>query len=119
MVRKETGVKVNRSMVVDVPDWDIFNGPKEITRSRKKPIVFEQAMIEEGSEGQNEDSGHNSIDEMVDTAAEEVSKTQEAKAAEAVEVFKTLEAKAAEVVPEANVDVNVNLILSLAINVHI
>jgi hypothetical protein len=41
MVRKETGAKVDRSMVVDVPDWDIFNGPKEITRSRKKPIVFE------------------------------------------------------------------------------
>jgi hypothetical protein len=38
-------------MVVDVPDWDIFNGPKDITRSRRKLVVFEQAMIEEGAEG--------------------------------------------------------------------
>jgi hypothetical protein len=73
MVRKEIGAKVNMSMVVDVPDWDIFKGPKDITRSRRKPIVFEQAMIEEGSEGQNEESEHNSIDEMVDAAAEVVS----------------------------------------------
>jgi hypothetical protein len=51
MVRKETGAKVDKSMVVDVPDWDIFNGPKDITKSRRKPIVFEQAMIEEESEG--------------------------------------------------------------------
>ncbi|KAK2423122.1 hypothetical protein QL285_033597 [Trifolium repens] len=41
-------------------------------------------MIEEGSEGQNEESGHNSIDEMVDDDAEEVSKTQEVRAAEVV-----------------------------------
>jgi hypothetical protein len=51
MVRRETGENVDRSMVVDVPDWDIFNGPKDITRSRRKLVVFEQAMIEEGAEG--------------------------------------------------------------------
>ncbi|KAK2449774.1 hypothetical protein QL285_008934 [Trifolium repens] len=90
MVRRETGANVDRSMVVDVPDWDIFNGPKEITRSRKKPVVFEQAMIEEGSEGKNEDSGHDSLDEMIDTAAEEVSKAQED--------------RVVEVVPEADVE---------------
>jgi hypothetical protein len=32
MVRRESGENVDRSMVVDVPDWDIFNGPKDITR---------------------------------------------------------------------------------------
>jgi hypothetical protein len=42
-------------MVVDVPNWDIFNGPKEITRSRKKPKTTEQEMIEEGSQEQVND----------------------------------------------------------------
>jgi hypothetical protein len=68
-------------MLVDVPDWDIFNGPKEITWSRKKPIVFEQVMIEEGTKGRKKESGHDNINEMVETADEEVSKTQEAKVA--------------------------------------
>ncbi|KAK2403463.1 hypothetical protein QL285_052897 [Trifolium repens] len=92
MVREETGARVDRSMVVGVPDWDIFNGPKDITRSKKKPTVFEQAMIEEDAENANEEHGEDteqdSIDEMVDnaknsTAAEEtveVSKNQEVRA---------------------------------------
>jgi hypothetical protein len=42
MVRKEIGVKVDRRMVVAVPDWDIFNNPKERPRSSKKPVVFEE-----------------------------------------------------------------------------
>ncbi|KAK2410068.1 hypothetical protein QL285_045458 [Trifolium repens] len=46
LVREDTGVKMDRRYVVDVPDWDIFNGPKEITRSKRKPVVFEEAMIE-------------------------------------------------------------------------
>jgi hypothetical protein len=42
-------------MVVGVPNWDIFKGPKEITRSRKKPIVVEQPILEEeGSQNANE-----------------------------------------------------------------
>ncbi|KAK2369623.1 hypothetical protein QL285_082745 [Trifolium repens] len=92
MVREETGERVDRSMVVGVPDWDIFNGPKDITRSKKKPTIFEQAMIEEDDENANEEHGEDveqdSIDEMVDnakntTAAEEtveVSKNQEVRA---------------------------------------
>ncbi|KAK2382302.1 hypothetical protein QL285_069847 [Trifolium repens] len=74
MVRKETGVKVDRSMVVGVPDWDIFKGPKEVTRSRKKPMVVEQAILEEGSqnasEGQDEHSENNSVDKVIDNATE-------------------------------------------------
>ncbi|KAK2382125.1 hypothetical protein QL285_069678 [Trifolium repens] len=85
MVREETGARVNRSMVVGVPDWDIFNGPKDITRSKKKPTVFEQAMIDEDAENANEEQN---INEMVDnteniTAAEEtveVSKNKEVRA---------------------------------------
>ncbi|KAK2402027.1 hypothetical protein QL285_051581 [Trifolium repens] len=91
MVRQETGAKVDRSMVVSVPDWDIFKGPKEITRSKRKPVIFEQAMIEEGSEGQNEESEYDSIDELVDTAAEET-----------IEVSKTQKVRAAEIAQEAN-----------------
>jgi hypothetical protein len=32
-------------LVVDVPDWDIFNGPKEITRSKRKHVLFEEAIV--------------------------------------------------------------------------
>jgi hypothetical protein len=46
MVRLETGARVDRSMVVGVPDWDIFKGPKDITKSRKKPRLVEQALLE-------------------------------------------------------------------------
>ncbi|WJX61598.1 NADH:ubiquinone reductase (H(+)-translocating) [Trifolium repens] len=84
MVRKETGVKVDRSMVVGVPDWDIFKGPKEVTRSRKKPMVVEQAILEEGSqnasEGQNEHSENNSVDKVIDNDADAT--VAEGKAAE-------------------------------------
>jgi hypothetical protein len=115
MVREETGARVDRSMVVGVPDWDIFNGPKDITRSKKKPTVFEQAMIEEGSEdineGQGEDTEHDSVDEMVDTAEEtiEVSKSQEVRA-EATAAQKDIgtsenqENIVAEVVQDANIE---------------
>jgi hypothetical protein len=68
MVRSETGVKVDRSMVVAVPDWDVFNHPKERSRSKNKAVVFEEPI--ENAENENEDQGENdgndSIDEMVD-----------------------------------------------------
>jgi hypothetical protein len=71
MVRDETGEDVDRRMVVVVPDWDIFNNPKERPRSnKKKPVVFEEAMIEEDAENANkehgEDSEQESVDELVD-----------------------------------------------------
>jgi hypothetical protein len=70
MVRKETGEKVDRRMVVAVPDWDIFNNPKERPRSKKKPVVFEEPAEEEDAENENVEQGENeendSIDNMVD-----------------------------------------------------
>ncbi|WJX18703.1 NADH:ubiquinone reductase (H(+)-translocating) [Trifolium repens] len=80
MVRRETGVRVDRSMVVNVPDWDIFKGPKDITRSRKKPRLVEQALLEDteesNNEGQDDQSENNSAAD--DTAAidERVSEEQ-------------------------------------------
>jgi hypothetical protein len=56
LVRQDTGVRVPRKMVVEVPNWDIFKGPKDITRSRRKPKTTEQEMIEEGSQEQVNDA---------------------------------------------------------------
>ena len=52
IVRRETGVRMPRKFVVGVPNWDIFKGPKEITRSRKQPRTTEQDIVEEGSQDQ-------------------------------------------------------------------
>ncbi|KAK2450833.1 hypothetical protein QL285_009929 [Trifolium repens] len=54
LVRIDTGVKVPRSMVVGVPNWDIFKGPREITKSKRKPTPIEQEIVEEGSKEQSE-----------------------------------------------------------------
>ncbi|WJX89979.1 hypothetical protein P8452_71926 [Trifolium repens] len=54
LVRIDTGISVPRSMVVGVPNWDIFKGPKEITRSKRKPKPIEQEIVEEGSQAQLE-----------------------------------------------------------------
>ncbi|KAK2436903.1 hypothetical protein QL285_021865 [Trifolium repens] len=59
-VRRDTGVSVPRKMVVSVPNWDIFKGPRDITRNRRKPRTTEQEMIDEGSD----DQGHASADEI-------------------------------------------------------
>ncbi|KAK2416178.1 hypothetical protein QL285_038597 [Trifolium repens] len=53
-VRRDTGVSVPRSMVVGVPNWDIFKGPREITKSKRKPTPIEQEIVEEGSKEQSE-----------------------------------------------------------------
>ncbi|KAK2428269.1 hypothetical protein QL285_026801 [Trifolium repens] len=55
-VRRDTGVSVPRKMVVSVPNWDIFKGPRDITRNRRKPRTTEQEMIDEGSDDQKHDS---------------------------------------------------------------
>ncbi|WJX62249.1 NADH:ubiquinone reductase (H(+)-translocating) [Trifolium repens] len=47
LVRLDSGVSVPRSMVVGVPNWDIFKGPKQITRSKRKPQPIEQEIVEE------------------------------------------------------------------------
>ncbi|KAK2404216.1 hypothetical protein QL285_053580 [Trifolium repens] len=87
IVRKETGARVTRSMVVNVPDWDIFKGPKDITRSRKKPRLVEQALLEDSeksnSEGQEEQSEDNSATEDDERVTEEqVAKIVQRKAIE-------------------------------------
>jgi hypothetical protein len=56
MVRRETGAKVNRSMIVGVPDWDVFKGPKDITKSRKKPRLVEQGLLEDSEHSKNDDA---------------------------------------------------------------
>ncbi|KAK2352409.1 hypothetical protein QL285_096401 [Trifolium repens] len=53
LVRIDTGVRVPRSMVVGVPNWDIFKGPREITKSKRKPKPTEQEIVEEGSQEQS------------------------------------------------------------------
>ncbi|KAK2400932.1 hypothetical protein QL285_050577 [Trifolium repens] len=63
-VRRDTGVSVPRKMVVSVPNWDIFKGPRDITRNRRKPRTTEQEMIDEGSN----DEGHASADEIEEGA---------------------------------------------------
>ncbi|KAK2456377.1 hypothetical protein QL285_003749 [Trifolium repens] len=52
IVRRDTGVRVPRKMVVSVPNWEIFKGPKAITRSKKKPKTTEQDIADDGSEDQ-------------------------------------------------------------------
>ncbi|KAK2436597.1 hypothetical protein QL285_021583 [Trifolium repens] len=63
-VRRDTGVSVPRKMVVSIPNWDIFKGPRDITRNRRKPRTTEQEMIDEGSN----DQGHASADEIEEGA---------------------------------------------------
>ncbi|KAK2409820.1 hypothetical protein QL285_045222 [Trifolium repens] len=103
MVRQETGEDVDRRMVVAVPDWDIFNNPKERPRSnKKKPVLFEEAMIEEDAENVNEEQGEKDendiIDELVDNA-ENVTTAQEE-----VGTSDRQEVRAAETVKDANVE---------------
>ncbi|KAK2455903.1 hypothetical protein QL285_003318 [Trifolium repens] len=65
IVKKDTGVSMPRSMVVSVPNWDIFKGPKEITRSRRKPQPVEQELVEEGPKEKPEDTSATEEDEQV------------------------------------------------------
>ncbi|WJX85801.1 hypothetical protein P8452_68201 [Trifolium repens] len=122
MVRKETGEDVDRRMVVAVPDWDVFNKPKERLRSnKKKPVLFEEAMVEEDAENANkeqcEDAENDSVDEMVDNAENtiaaeetvEVSKNQEVRAEvtaaqEDIATSERQENRAAEVVKDTHVE---------------
>ncbi|KAK2366381.1 hypothetical protein QL285_079768 [Trifolium repens] len=55
IVRRETGVRMPRKMVVSVPNWDIFKGPRAITRSQRKPRTTEQEIVEDGSQDQEND----------------------------------------------------------------
>ncbi|KAK2420575.1 hypothetical protein QL285_031286 [Trifolium repens] len=81
MVRRETGARVDRSMVVNVPDWDIIKGPKDITRSRKKPRLVEQALLEDSEESNNEEQEDQSEDNSVTEDDERISEEQVARIA--------------------------------------
>ncbi|KAK2354089.1 hypothetical protein QL285_091648 [Trifolium repens] len=84
IVKRDTGVRMPRSMVVSVLNWDIFKGPKEITRSRRKPQPVEQDLVEEGSQEQHKDqSEDNSATEDDERVTEEqVAKIVQRKAVE-------------------------------------
>ncbi|WJX53062.1 NADH:ubiquinone reductase (H(+)-translocating) [Trifolium repens] len=66
LVRLDFGVRVPRSMVVGVPNWDIFKGPKQITKSKRKPQPIEQEIVEESSKEQSGDK--NDAAEVADQA---------------------------------------------------
>ncbi|KAK2375963.1 hypothetical protein QL285_076809 [Trifolium repens] len=53
-------------MVVGVPNWDIFKGPKQITKSKRKPQPIEQEIVEESSKEQSGDK--NDAAEVADQA---------------------------------------------------
>jgi hypothetical protein len=95
IVRQDTGVSMPRSMVVSVPNFDIFKGPKEITRSRRKPQPVEQELVEEASQDQPEDQNDvENVDnsEQIDTGAERLAAEERAKA-EAEAAKRALQAK--------------------------
>ncbi|KAK2394345.1 hypothetical protein QL285_056187 [Trifolium repens] len=77
-VRLDTGISVPRSMVVGVPNWDIFKGPKQITRSKRKPQPIEQDIVEEEQSEERVDGA----ERITTEETEEVSKEQVAKIAQ-------------------------------------
>ncbi|KAK2375783.1 hypothetical protein QL285_076651 [Trifolium repens] len=83
LVRLDSGVSVPRSMVVGVPNWDIFKGPKQITRSKRKPQPIEQDIVEEEqSEEKNDAAEVGGAERIATEEKEEVSKEQVAKIAQ-------------------------------------
>ncbi|KAK2444731.1 hypothetical protein QL285_015736 [Trifolium repens] len=78
LVRLDSGVSVPRSMVVGVPNWDIFKGPKQITRSKRKPQPIEQDIDEEEQSEERVDGA----ERITTEETEEVSKEQVAKIAQ-------------------------------------
>ncbi|KAK2374597.1 hypothetical protein QL285_075550 [Trifolium repens] len=78
LVRLDSGVSVPRSMVVGVPNWDIFKGPKQITRSKRKPQPIEQDIVEEEQSEERVDG----TERITTEETEEVSKEQVAKIAQ-------------------------------------
>ncbi|KAK2366666.1 hypothetical protein QL285_080023 [Trifolium repens] len=78
LVRLDSGISVPRSMVVGVPNWDIFKGPKQITRSKRKPQPIEQDIVEEEQSEERVDGA----ERITTEETEEVSKEQVAKIAQ-------------------------------------
>ncbi|KAK2445494.1 hypothetical protein QL285_016417 [Trifolium repens] len=83
LVRLDSGVSVPRSMVVGVPNWDIFKGPKQITRSKRKPQPIEQDIVEEEqSEERVDDAERITTEETEGVSKEQVAKIAQRKAAQ-------------------------------------
>ncbi|WJX95103.1 NADH:ubiquinone reductase (H(+)-translocating) [Trifolium repens] len=83
LVRLDSGVSVPRSMVVGVPNWDIFKGPKQITRSKRKPQPIEQDIVEEEqSEERVDDAERITTEETEEVSKEQVAKIAQRKAAQ-------------------------------------
>jgi hypothetical protein len=96
MVREETGVKIDRSMVVEAPDWDVFNNPKEKARTKtkkKKAVVFEEP--DEAVEAEDDDQGNNDGKDSVDKLVDNPENQQDIEKDEAGETFEMREASAA------------------------
>ncbi|KAK2374582.1 hypothetical protein QL285_075534 [Trifolium repens] len=101
LVRLDSGVSVPRSMVVGVPNWDIFKGPKQVTRSKRKPQPIEQDIVEEEqSEEKNDGAEVGGAERIVTKEKEEVSKEQVAKIAQRKAVQKERRTKKRQNRPE-------------------
>ncbi|WJX24550.1 NADH:ubiquinone reductase (H(+)-translocating) [Trifolium repens] len=83
LVRLDSGVSVPRSMVVGVPNWDIFKGPKQITRSKRKPQPIEQDIVEEEQSEERVDGAERiTTEETEEVSKEQVAKISQRKAAQ-------------------------------------
>ncbi|KAK2452141.1 hypothetical protein QL285_011134 [Trifolium repens] len=83
LVRLDSGVSVPRSMVVGVPNWDIFKGPKQITRSKRKPQPIEQDIVEEEQSEERVDGAVRiTTEETEEVSKEQVAKIAQRKAAQ-------------------------------------
>ncbi|KAK2449937.1 hypothetical protein QL285_009087 [Trifolium repens] len=83
LVRLDSGVSVPRSMVVGVPNWDIFKGPKQITRSKRKPQPIEQDIVEEEQSEERVDGAERiTTEETEEVSKEQVTKIAQRKAAQ-------------------------------------
>ncbi|KAK2450148.1 hypothetical protein QL285_009282 [Trifolium repens] len=96
LVRRDTGISVPRSMVVSVPNWDIFKGPKVITRFRRKPQPVEQEIVKEGPQEQSGDKNDNADEiEQVDNSVEKLA-TEEGEGVTEEQMSKIAQRKAVE-----------------------
>ncbi|KAK2397023.1 hypothetical protein QL285_058647 [Trifolium repens] len=96
LVRIDSGVRVPRSMVVGVPNWDIFKGPKQITKSKRKPQPVEQEIVEEGSKEQSGDKDDAAdVTDQVDSGTERLA-TEENEGVTEEQVTKIAQRKAVQ-----------------------
>ncbi|KAK2362152.1 hypothetical protein QL285_087239 [Trifolium repens] len=83
-------------MVVGVPNWDIFKGPKQITKSKRKPQPVEQEIVEEGSKEQSGDKDDAAdVTDQVDSGTERLA-TEENEGVTDEQVTKIAQRKAVQ-----------------------